>query len=55
MLRDVAVVMQFWCESEHIRLQSMTSLFRFGVSFAVLQTCFRGENGQFVADGTKKH
>ena len=48
-LRDVAIVVQFWCVSEHIRLQSMTALFRFVVSFAVLQTCIRGENGQFVA------
>ena len=32
-LRDVASVLHVWCVSEHIRLQSMISLFRFVVSF----------------------
>ena len=34
-LRDVAFVVQFWGAIEHIRLLSMTSLFRSVVSFAV--------------------
>ena len=57
--RDVAIVVQFWCAIEHIRLQSMisfvTSLFRFVVSFAVLEMCVCGEQAMFVAGGTKKH
>ena len=32
-LRDVAIVVQFWCVSERIRLLSMISLFRFVVFF----------------------
>ena len=34
-LRDVAFVVQFWRAIEHIRWLSMTSLFRYVVSFAV--------------------
>ena len=30
-------------------MQSMISLFRFGASFAVLQTCVRGELGKFAS------
>ena len=33
----------------------MTSLFRFVVSFAVLEMCVVGEQAKFVACGTKKH
>ena len=53
-LRDVPIVVQFWCVSEHIRLLSMISLFRFVVFFsAVLETCVRGDQAKFVAGGTK--
>ena len=54
-LRDVAIVVQFWRVIEHIRLLSTTSLFRFVVSFAVLEKCVCGEQAKFVACGTKKH
>ena len=48
-LRDVASLVQFWGTSENIRLQSVISLFRFVVSHTVLQTCVRGEHGEFVS------
>ena len=53
MLRDVASVVQFGGMSENFRLQSMISLFRFVASFAVLQTCVRGEHGKFVSGVTQ--
>ena len=52
-LRDVASLVQFWSTSENIRLQSMITLFRFVVSFAVLQSCVRGEHGKFISGGTQ--
>ena len=52
-LRGVASVVQFGCASENIRLQSVISLFRFVVSFAVLQSLVRGEHGKFVSGGTQ--
>ena len=52
-LRDVASLVQFWGTSENIRLQSVISLFRFVVSFAVFQSCVRGEHGKFISGGTQ--
>ena len=52
-LRDVASLVQFWGTSEHIRMRSMISSFRFLVSFAVLESCVRGEHGKFVSGGTQ--
>ena len=52
-LRHEASVDQFGGTSEKIRLQSVISLFRFVVSFGVLQTCVRGEHGKFVSGGTQ--
>ena len=48
-LRDVPIVVQFWRVIEDIRLLSMTSLFRFVVSFAVLEKCICGEQAKFAA------
>ena len=48
-LRDVACVVQFWRTSENARLQSIITFFRFVASFAVLETCVRGEHVKFVS------
>ena len=53
MLHDVPSVVQFGGTSEKIRLQPTISLFRFVTSFAVLQSCVRGEHGKFVSGGTQ--
>ena len=53
MLRDVACVVQLWRTHESFRLQSIITFFRFVVSFAVLQSCVRGEHGKFVSGGTQ--
>ena len=53
MLRDVACVVQLWRTHESFRLQSIISLFRFVVSVAVLQACFRGEHGKFASGRTE--
>ena len=52
-LRDVARVLQLWRTHESFRLQPTISFFRFVASFAVLQTCVRGERGKFVSGGTQ--
>ena len=52
-LRDSACVVLLWGTSENFRLQSMISIFRFVVSFAVLHTCAHGEHGNFVSGGTQ--
>ena len=52
-LCDVARVLHLWDTSESFRLQSIISSFRFVVSFAVLQSCVRGEDGKFVSGGTE--
>ena len=43
----------FWGTSDQIRLQSVITLFHFVVTFAVLQSCARGEHGKFVSGGTQ--
>ena len=49
---DVACIVKFGSTSENARLQSIIMLFRFVVSFGVLQTCVRGEHVKFVSGGT---